>query len=44
MQNPSDPCREIMMKHIKTSGVINGGIRCGGCGSSFLYMLIDFST
>lgn len=33
-----------MMKHIKTSGMINEGIFSGECGSSFLYMFIDFST
>lgn len=41
---PYDLCREIMMKHIKTSGVINEGICSGECGSSFLHMFIDFST
>lgn len=43
-ENPYDLCKEIMMKHIKTSGVINEGICSRECGTSFLYMFIDFST
>lgn len=43
-EKPYDLCTEIMMTHIKTSGVINEEIRSGECGSSFLSMFIDFST
>lgn len=43
-EKPYDPCKEIMMKHIKTSGVINEEIRSEECESSFLYKFIDFST
>lgn len=41
-EKPYDLCTEIMMKHIKTSGVINEGICSGEYGSSFLPMFIDF--
>lgn len=43
-EKPYDLCTEIMIKHIKTSGVINEGICSGECDSSFLSMFIDFST
>lgn len=43
-EKPYDLCTEIMMKHIKTSGVINEGMCSGECGSSFLSMFIDFFT
>lgn len=43
-EKPYDLCTEIMMKHIKTSGMINEGICSRECGSSFLYKFIDFST
>jgi len=42
-EKPYDLCREIMMKHMKTSGVMNEGLCSGECESSFLYMFIDFS-
>lgn len=43
-EKPYDLCTEIMMTHIKTSGVINEEICSGEYGSSFLSMFIDFYT